>query len=137
MDPHKDAAPTRRPPRLLDQARDKLRTLHYRYRTEQQYLQWVRRFILFHDKRHPRTMGAPEVEAFLTHLAVTRKVSAATQNQALAALLFLYQNVLELELPWLKDVVRAKPSRRLPVVMTHKEVRAVLAELEDEYWLIG
>ena len=137
MDPHKDAAPTCRPPRLLDQARDKLRTLHYRYRTEQQYLQWVRRFILFHDKRHPRTMGAPEVEAFLTHLAVTRKVSAATQNQALAALLFLYQNVLELELPWLKDVVRAKPSRRLPVVMTHKEVRAVLAELEDEYWLIG
>ncbi len=137
MDSHKDPALTGRPPRLLDQVRDKLRTLHYSYRTEQQYLQWVRRFILFHDKRHPRMMGAPEVEAFLTHLAVTRKVSASTQNQALAALLFLYQKVLELELPWLKDVVRAKPSRHLPVVLTHKEVRAVLAKLEDEYWLIG
>lgn len=78
-------------------------------------------------------MGAPEVEAFLTHLAVTRKVSASTQNQALAALLFLYQQVLEIELPWLQDVVRAKPSRHLPVVLTHKEVRAVLAKLEDEY----
>jgi integron integrase len=137
MDPHKDPTPTGRPPRLLDQVRDKLRTLHYSYRTEQQYLQWARRFIRFHDKRHPRTMGAPEVEAFLTHLAVTRKVSASTQNQALAALLFLYQKVLEIELPWLQDVVRAKPSRHLPVVLTHKEVRAVLAKLDDEYWLIG
>ncbi|MDH4166748.1 MAG: integron integrase [Gammaproteobacteria bacterium] len=137
MDPHKDPNPTSRPPRLLDQAKDKLRTLHYSYRTEQQYLQWLRRFIRFHDKRHPRTLGAPEVEAFLTYLAVTRKVSASTQNQALAALLFLYQQVLEIELPWLQDVVRAKPSRHLPVVLTHKEVRAVLAKLEDEYWLIG
>jgi hypothetical protein len=117
--------------------REKLRTLHYSYRTEQQYLQWVRRYILFHQKRHPREMGAPEVEAFLSHLAVVRKISASTQNQALAALLFLYQKVLELELPWLKDVVRAKPSRHLPVVLTHTEVRAVLARLEDEYWLIG
>jgi hypothetical protein len=99
MDPHNDSAPACRPRRLLDEVRDKLRTLHYSYRTEQQYLQWVRRFILFHDKRHPRAMGAPEVEAFLTHLAVTRKVSAATRNQALAALLFLYQKVLEFELP--------------------------------------
>jgi len=114
-----------------------LTTLHYSYRTEQQYLQWVRRFILFHDKRHPREMGAPELEAFLTHLAVTRNVSAATQNQALAALLFLYQKVLGIELPWLRDVVRAKASRRLPVVLTHTEVRAVLARLQDEYWLIG
>ena len=137
MHPHKDPAPTAHPPRLLDQARDKLRALHYSYRTEQQYLQWARRFILFHGKRHPRAMGALEVEAFLTHLADTRKVSTATQNQALAAVLFLYQEVLELELPWLKDVVRAKPSRRLLVVMTHKETRVVLAELEDEYWLIG
>ncbi len=129
--------PTSHPPRLLDQVRYKLRTLHYSYRTEQQYLQWLRRFIRFHDKRHPRTLGAPEVEAFLTHLAVTRKVSASTHNQALAALLFMYQKVLEVELPWLTDLVRAKPSRHLPVVLTHKEVRAVLAKLEDEYWLIG
>ena len=113
-------------PACSTRARDKLRTLHCSYRTVQQYLQWVRRFILFHDKRQPRKMNAPEVEAFLTHLAVTRKVSASTQNQALAALLFLYQKVLELELPWLEDVVRAKPSRHLPVVLTHKEVRDVL-----------
>ena len=137
MDPHNDPAPTCRPPRLLDQVRDKLRTLHYSYRTEQQYVQWVRRYILFHDKRHPNTMAAAEVEALLTYLAVQRKVSAPTQNQALAALLFLYQKVLGVDLPWLKDVVRAKPSRHLPVVLTHKEVRAILANLEDEYWLIG
>ena len=138
MDPHKGPSATAaRPPRLLDEVRDKLRTLHYSYRTEQQYLQWVRRYILFHGKQHPRAMGAPELEAFLTHLAVTRKVSAATQNQALAALLFLYQKVLGIELPWLRDVVRARASRRLPVVLTHTEVRAVLARLHDEYWLIG
>jgi hypothetical protein len=124
MDPHKDSNPKSRPPRLLDQARDKLRTLHYSYRTERQYVQWIHRFILFHDKRHPRTMGVSELEAFLTHLAVTRKVSAATQNQTLAALLFLYQKLLELEPPWLKDVVRAKPSRHLPVVLTHKNEKA-------------
>jgi integron integrase len=137
VDPDKEPPSGGRPPRLLDQVRDKLRTLHYSYRTEQQYLQWVRRYILFHQKRHPREIGAPEVEAFLSHLAIVRKVSASTQNQALAALLFLYQKVLGLELPWLKDVVRAKPSRHLPVVLTHKEVRAVLARLEDEHWLIG
>jgi site-specific recombinase XerD len=113
MHPHKDPAPTAHPPRLLDQAREKLRALHYSHRTEQQYLQWARRFILFHGKRHPRAIGALEVEAFLTDLAVTRKVSAATQNQALAALLFLYQKVLELELPWLKDFVRAQHSQAM------------------------
>jgi integron integrase len=141
MDPDKtpSSAPhsPSQPPRLLDRVRDKLRTLHYSYRTEQQYLQWVRRFILFHGKRHPRSLGAAEVEAFLTDLAVQRKVSASTQNQALAALLFLYQKVLGVDLPWLQDVVRAKPSRHLPVVLTHKEVRAILARLEDEYWLIA
>jgi integron integrase len=137
MDPHNGPQAADRPPRLLDQVRDKLRTLHYSYRTEQQYLQWVRRYIVIHDKRHPNTMAAAEVEAFLTYLAVQRRVSAPTQNQALAALLFLYQKVLGVELPWLKDVVRAKPSRHLPVVLTHREVRAILANLEDEYWLLG
>ena len=87
-------------PRLLDQVRDKLRTLHYSYRTEQQYLFWARRYILFHHKRHPSELGGPEVEDFLTHLAVDRHVSASTQNQALAAILFLYRKVLEIELPW-------------------------------------
>jgi site-specific recombinase XerD len=137
VDPDKEPPSGGRPSRRLDQVRDKLRTLHYSYRTEQQYLQWVRRYILFHQTRHPREMGAPEVDALLSHLAVVRKVSASTQNQALAALLFLYQKVLAVDLPWLRDVVRAKPSRHLPVVSTHKEVRAVLARLADEYWLIG
>jgi Phage integrase, N-terminal SAM-like domain len=88
-------------PRLLDRVRDHLRKLHYSYRTEQQYLFWIRRFILFHGKRHPSDMAAREVEDFLTHLAVDRKVSASTRNQALAAILFLYQKVMQVELPWL------------------------------------
>lgn len=117
-------------PRLLDRVRDQLRTLHYSYRTEQQYLFWVRRFILYHGKRHPSEMAAREVESFLTHLAVDRRVSASTQNQALAAILFLYQKVLQVELPWLDGVVRAKASRYLPVVLTTSEVRAVLAHLD-------
>jgi site-specific recombinase XerD len=86
--------------------RDRLRTLRYSYRTEQQYLQWVRRYVLFHQRRHPRDLGAAEVESFLTHMAVDRRVSASTQNQALSALLFLYQMVLELELPWLPCAMR-------------------------------
>jgi integron integrase len=124
-------------PRLLDQVRDHLRTLHYSYRTEQQYLFWVRRFILFHGKRHPAEMAAAEVEAFLTHLAVDRQVSASTQNQALAALLFLYQKVLRVELPWLDGIVRAKQSRFLPVVLTPGEAREILSHLQGEYWLIA
>ena len=124
-------------PRLLDRVRDHLRKLHYSYRTEQQYLFWIRRFILFHGKRHPSDMAAREVEDFLTHLAVDRNVSASTQNQALAAILFLYQKVLQVELPWLDGIVRAKQSRYLPVVLTTTEVRAVLAHLKGEYWLVG
>lgn len=122
--------------RLLDRVRDQLRTLHYSYRTEQQYLFWIRRFIVFHGKRHPSGMAAPEVESFLTHLAVERQVSASTQNQALAAILFLYQKVLQVQLPWLDGIVRAKRSRYLPVVLTTAEVRSILAQLDDEYWLI-
>jgi integron integrase len=124
-------------PRLLDNVRHRLRARHYSYRTEQQYLGWIRRFILFHRKRHPDELGGPEVEAFLSHLAVDRNVSASTQNQALAAILFLYRQVLEIELPWLDSVVRAKPSQHLPVVLTVAEVRAVLAQLRGEYWLIA
>ena len=124
-------------PRLLDRVSDHLRKLHYSCRTEQQYLFWIRRFILFHGKRHPSDMAAREVEDFLTHLAVDRKVSASTQNQALAAILFLYQKVMQVELPWLDGIVRAKQSRYLPVVLTTVEVRAVLAHLKSEYWLVG
>jgi integron integrase len=124
-------------PRLLDQVRDHLRTLHYSYRTEQQYLFWIKRFIVFHGKRHPSGMAAAEVEEFLSHLAVDRKVSASTQNQALAAILLLYRKVLQIELPWLDGIVRAKRSTYLPVVLSTAEVRSILAHLKGDYWLIG
>jgi hypothetical protein len=101
----------------------RLRLKRYSIRTEQQYVHWARRFILFHGKRHPAEMGAREVEAFLTHLAVTGRVAAATQNQALSARLFLYREVLGLDLPWLTQVVRAKRPARLPVVLTRHVLR--------------
>ena len=110
--------------------------MHYSLRTEETYVQWIKRFILFHGKRHPRDMGAKEVEAFLSHLAVQRTVSASTQNQALAAVLFLYREVLELDLPWLSDVTRAKRSRRLPVVLTRREIQALLLHVQGEAGLV-
>jgi site-specific recombinase XerD len=122
-------------PKLLDVVRDKIRAKHYSYRTEQQYIAWIRRFILYHDKRHP--MSAPEVERFLTHLAVEHRVSASTQNQALAAVLFLYRHVLEIELPWLDNVVRARMPERIPVVLSRREVQALLAELEGQVHLVA
>lgn len=125
------------PPKLIDQLRERLRTLHYSLRTEDVYVDWVRRFILFNGRRHPRDMGAPEVEAFLTHLAVERKVSASTQNQARAAIIFLYREVLAIELPWLQSVVSAKKTVRLPVVLTEREVRDVLLQLQGTAWLIA
>ncbi|MEK6551750.1 MAG: integron integrase [Pseudomonadota bacterium] len=126
-----------RPPKLLDQVRDRLRVKHYSIRTEQVYVDWIKRFIWFHDKRHPKDMGAPEIEAFLTHLAVKGKVSASTQNQAKSALLFLYREVLEQKLPWLDKVTQAKASQRLPVVLTVDEVQAVLKRLSATHWLIA
>jgi hypothetical protein len=99
-----------RPPGLLQVVRERLRSLHYSLRTEQTYLHWIKRFVLFHGKRHPRTMGAPEVEAFLSHLAVDGKVAASTQNLALSSLLFLYKDVLDVELPWCRTS-RARRSR--------------------------
>ncbi|WP_143449502.1 integron integrase [Iodobacter sp. BJB302] len=113
-------------PRLLDVLRDKIRVRHYSLRTEQQYVNWVRRFLRFHPQRHPREMGAAEVTAFLTNLAVAGGVSASTQNQALSALLFLYRDVLEINLPWLDEVVRAKQPGRLPLVLSKSEVAAIL-----------
>ncbi|QKK01316.1 MAG: integron integrase [Pseudomonadota bacterium] len=115
--------------KLLDRMRRVLRTGHYSYRTEQAYLHWVRRFIRFHDLRHPRDLGKRHVEAFLTHLAVDRHVAPSTQNLALNAILFLYQRVLDMELPWLDDVVRARRKANMPVVLDRSEIRAVLAEL--------
>ena len=125
------------PPKLLDQVRDRLRLKHYSIRTETQYVHWIRRFILFHDKRHPANMGAAEVEAFLTHLAVEGRVAAATQNQALSALLYLYREVLSIELPWLDNVVRAKTPQRLPVVLTRQEVNTVLDGMSGVYGLMA
>src|SRR3982074_104419 len=122
-------------PGLLAVAREKMRTRHLAMRTEQAYLQWLRRYLVFHGRRHPRHLGAPEVEQFLTHLAVHRKVSAATQNQALQALLFLYRHVLEMELPWLDNVTRASHPRRLPVVLTRADVRALLAPPQGAPWV--
>jgi integron integrase len=104
--------------------------MHYSRRTERAYTAWIRRYILFHGKRHPATMGAAEAAAFLSHLATCGRVSASTQNQALAALLFLYRHVLGVDLPWLDDIVRAKRPQRLPVVLTRTEVARLLAELE-------
>lgn len=124
-------------PRLLDQMRDQIRLKHYSIRTERVYCEWVKRFIRFHKYRHPLEMGAPEVELFLSHLAVKKNVSASTQNQALAALLFLYKQVLDQDLPWLGEVVRAKKPSRLPVVLTVDEVQEILAKLDETPWLIA
>jgi len=134
MDGEDTSAPR---PRLLEQVRERLRVLHYSYRTEAQYVQWIKRFILFHDKRHPSGMGAPEVESFLTHLAVQGRVAAPTQNQAKAAILFLYKQVLDQELDWLDGVTHAKASTHLPVVLTLEEVRAVMSRLTGTNWLIA
>lgn len=125
------------PPKLLDQVRERIRVKHYSIRTETQYVQWVRRFILYHGKQHPRDMGAAEVEAFLTHLAVDGQVSASTQNQALSALLFLYKEVLGIDLPWLNGVTRAKRPHRMPVVLTREEVHAVLDRMRGTYGLMA
>jgi len=126
-----------RPVRLLDRVRHALRVKHYSYRTEQAYVYWIRHFILYSDKRHPDTMGEKDVAAFLTHLAVDRKVSASTQNQALNALLFLYRQVLGRELQWLEGVQRAKKPTRLPVVLSRQEAGDVLGRLRGKYWLMA
>jgi integron integrase len=129
--------PGSRAPRLLDEVRRVLRVKHYSLRTEQVYVGWIWRFVLANDKRHPREMGATEVEAFLSHLAVAGKVSASTQNQALSALLFLYRDVLGVDLPWLEGVVRAKRPARLPTVLSVDQVKALLARMDGRPWLVA
>jgi integron integrase len=125
------------PLRLLDQVREVIRLRHYSIRTEQAYVQWIRRFILFNGKRHPREMGAPELTAFLSDLATQHHVAASTQNQALNAILFLYREVLKIDLPWLAEVQRAKKPQHLPVVFTREEVKALLAQLQGTTWLMA
>src|SRR5881628_964949 len=117
--------------RLFDRMRAVIRTRHYSIRTEDAYIQWVRRFILFHGKKHPSEMGSEEINAYLTHLAVERHVSASTQSQALAAILFLYRDVLGEEVPWLTELVRAPRRERAPVVLTREEVRRLLGGLRS------
>ena len=132
-----DKSTTANPPKLLDQVREKLRVKHYSIRTEESYLGWIKRYIYFHGKRHPKDLGARHIEAFLTHLAVEGKVSASTQNLAKSALLFLYREVLEIKLPWLDNITQAKAPRRLPVVLTVSETQVVLSRLSGSHALIA
>jgi integron integrase len=127
-----DSVTSSQPPKLLDQLRERIRYRHYSLRTEQAYVHWVKRFIFFHDKRHPREMGRLEVEAFLSHLANVGKVAVSTHHQALSALLFLYREVQGTELPWMTEVGRPKKPKRLPVVLTQTEVRRVLDHIDDQ-----
>jgi integron integrase len=125
------------PKKLLDQVRDALRVKHYAYNTEESYVQWIRRYILFHNKRHPKDMAEPEVQAFLTHLAVQANVAASTQNQALSALLFLYRYVLKQPLSESIDAVRARQPKHIPTVLTPEEVQQVLKRLEGTHQLLA
>lgn len=129
--------PSKQSPRLMDEVRRRIRLKHYSLRTEQAYTGWIRRFILANGKRHPRDLGAAEVEQFLSRLAVEGNVAASTQNQALAALLFLYREVLGQELPWMNDIRRAKRPERLPVVLTRAEVASVLVGLSSVHGLMA
>lgn len=127
---------TQQKPRLLEQMRAAIRTKHYSLATEKNYLQLAKRFILLHGKRHPADMGAPEVETFLSALATERNVSASTQNQAMHAILFLYRDVLHVDLPWLDGITRAKAPKRLPSVLTQQEIAALLAHVSGTNGLI-
>ena len=126
-----------RPKKLLDQVREAIQVKHYSIRTEQAYVNWIKRYILYHKKRHPREMGAAEIEAFLTYLAVDRNVAASTQNQALSALLFLYRQVLKQDLVGSIDSVRAKRPKRLPTVLTKEETLRVIGFLSGTHQLMA
>jgi integrase len=134
---YNETPPGNQSPRLLEQVRIAICAKHYSLRTEDTYVQWTRRFILFHDKRHPQAMGAAEVQQFLTDLAVTHQVAASTQNQALSALVFLYKEVFHQDFGWLDTVVRAKKPTRLPVVLTRDEVKRGFQHLSGVSWLMA
>lgn len=124
-------------PRLLDAVRAEIRKRHYSYRTEKQYVGWILRFIEFHGGQHPKSLGGPDVEAFISHLATKRDVASATQAQALAAILFLYKRVLLINLPWLENVTRARRPKKLPVILSRDEVHRVLSHLRGPYRVIA
>jgi site-specific recombinase XerD len=125
-----------KPQKLLDQVREAIRTKHYSYRTEQTYVEWIRRFILFHKKRHPKDMGADEVQAYITYLANERTVAASTQNQALSAIMFLYKYVLQKEIVFPSDIIRASKPGRLPTVLSHAEAMSVINHMSGVPQLI-
>lgn len=127
----------RNQPKLLDRVRETIRRKHYSIRTEETYIDWIKRYIFFHNKRHPEEMSSREIEQFLNHLAVQKHVAASTQNQALSALVFLYREVLKKDFDWLANLERAKKPARLPVVLTESESRNVLAHLDDRNWLMA
>lgn len=129
--------PPLRSARLLDQVRERIRYMHYSIRTEEAYVYWVRAFIRFHKLRHPIDMGRLEIEAFLTHLATERRVAPSTHKQALAGILFLYRQVLTIDLPWMQDIGRPKTRERIPVVLSREEIAALLNAIDDDYRLIG
>ncbi len=135
--PIKSAVSAAPRPRLFDEVRRRLRLKHYSLGTERVYLQWIRRFILANAKRHPRALGGPDVERFLSQLATEGQVAASTQNQALAALLFLYREVLGIELPWMENVVRARRPQHVPTVLSREEVQRLLTQLEGRRWLLA
>ena len=124
-------------PKLLDQVRSKIRMMHYSIRTETAYISWIKQFILFHDKKHPAEMGVDHISSFLSYLAERRNVAASTQNQALNAILYLYKEVLQIEIGAIEGVTRAKKPKRLPVVLTREEIKQVLSNMESTTWLVS
>jgi len=137
MEPVTKNLPIEKKPKLLDEVREAIRTRHYSLKTEEAYVHWIKRFILFHNKRHPRDMREREINQFITHLAVKENVSASTQNQALCAIIFLYKQVLKIDIGDLGNVVWAKKPDRVPVVFTRSEAQAVLSQLTGMNWLMG
>ena len=135
--PRKSSTPVFQSTRLLDQLREQIRYLHYSLSTEEAYVYWVKNYIRFHNLTHPRELGQAEVEAYLTYLAVQRKVSVSTHRQALSALLFLYQKVLGVALPWMDELARPVPKKRIPVVLTRTEVQAILSHLTGEHKVLA
>ena len=125
------------PPRLLDQVRDAIRLKHYSIRTEHTYIDWIKRYILFHKKQHPKDLGECHINCFLTHLAVNHRVASSTQNQALCALVFLYREVLKMKLGDLGEIAWAKKPVKLPVVFSREVVNQILLQLNGNSWLMG